>query len=168
MPHQANTKETATPGHLSEKPHTLQMAVILRSKIKAWIEAVGEGNKSQGNAIRYQLKLLAELTVIEALADRQFLPSYGFPIGLQKLRVIAPDDSDPTKIREEDQFRLERSGVLAVAEYVPGSQLLAGGKLITSHGVLKHWTGASLDSSPGLRGQFCQCENDHSYYLDRR
>jgi Lhr-like helicase len=130
----------------------------------AWTEAVGEGNKSQANAIRYQLKMLSELTVIEALADRQFLPSYGFPIGLQKLRVIAPDEKDSTRVREEDQFRLERSGVLAISEYVPGSQLLAAGKLITSHGLLKHWTGASLDSSPGLQGQFCRCENDHSYY----
>jgi DEAD/DEAH box helicase domain-containing protein len=132
--------------------------------LDSWLAAVDEGNKPQANAIRYQLKLLAELTVIEALADRQFLPSYGFPIGLQKLRVIVPDESDPKRIREEDQFRLERSGVMAVGEYVPGSQLLAAGKLITSRGLLKHWTGASLDSSPGLRGRFCQCENDHSYY----
>ena len=132
--------------------------------LASWVEAVSEGNKPQANAIRYQLKMLSDLTVIEALADRQFLPSYGFPIGLQKLRVIAPDDSDPKRIREEDQFRLERSGIMAVGEYVPGSQLLAGGKLITSRGLLKHWTGASLDSSPGLRGQFCQCENDHTYY----
>ena len=26
------------------------------------------------------------------LADRQFLPRYGFPIGLQKLQVIVPDE----------------------------------------------------------------------------
>lgn len=132
--------------------------------LDSWLDAVGEGNKFQANAIRYQLKLLSELTVIEALADRQFLPSYGFPIGLQKLRVVIPDESDPKRHREEDQFRLERSGVMAAGEYVPGSQLLAAGKLITSRGLLKHWTGASLDSSPGLRGRFCQCENDHSYY----
>ncbi len=130
----------------------------------SWVDAVGEGKKVQANAIRYQLKTLSELTVIEALADRQFLPSYGFPIGLQKLRVVIPDETDPKRHREEDQFRLERSGIMAVGEYVPGSQLLAAGKLITSRGLLKHWTGASLDSSPGLRGRFCQCENDHSYY----
>jgi hypothetical protein len=32
MPHQANMEETAEIGHLSEKPHTPQMAVSLRSK----------------------------------------------------------------------------------------------------------------------------------------
>lgn len=132
--------------------------------MQSWMEAVQSENKSQANAIRYQLKTLAELTVIESLADRQFLPSYGFPIGLQKLRVIAPDPANRVRVREEDQFRLERAGIIAVGEYVPGSQLLAGGKLITSRGLLKHWTGASLDNAPGLRGRFCQCENEHSYY----
>lgn len=141
---------------------------------KGWSETILEAQaaddtsrralRAQANAIRYQLKMLGEMTVIEALADRQFLPRYGFPIGLQKLRVIAPDDADPKRIREEDQYRLERPGLLSLGEYVPGSQLLAGGKLITSRGVLKHWTGANLDSSPGLRGRFATCERDHLYY----
>ena len=104
---------------------------------QAWNEAVEESKKPNANAIRYQLKLLWELTVIEALSDRQFLPSYGFPIGVQKLQVIVPDGKDLEKARVEDQFRLERAGMLALGEYVPGSQLLAGGKLVTSHGLLK-------------------------------
>jgi DEAD/DEAH box helicase domain-containing protein len=130
----------------------------------AWADSVGAGSKAPANAIRYQLKLLWELTVIEALADRQFLPRYGFPIGLQRLRVIKPDSRDRERIREEDQFRLERRGLLALGEYVPGSQLLVGGKLVTSRGLMKSWLGVSLDSSPGLRGQYCRCERDHNYY----
>src|SRR2546426_10388441 len=120
--------------------------------------------KPQAHAIRYQLSALYELTVIEALADRQFLPHYGFPIGVHKLRVIAPDEERPGKIREEDQYRLERGSLLALREYVPGSQLLVGGKLVTSRGLLKHWTGADLDTYIGVRGQYAQCTNDHFYY----
>jgi Lhr-like helicase len=131
---------------------------------RAWLDAAQAGDKAQANAIRYQLNLLWELTVIEALADRQFLPRYGFPIGLQKLRVIAADEKDRAHYREEDQFRLERSGLLAIGEYVPGSQLLAGGKLVTSRGLLKSWIGEKMDAAPGLRGRFCRCENDHAYY----
>ncbi len=120
--------------------------------------------KTQSNAIRYQLSLLHELTVIEALADKQFLPHYSFPIGIHKLRVIAPDERREGKIREEDQYRLERSSLLALREYVPGSQLLVGGKLVSSRGLLKHWTGADLNASMGLRGHYCTCMNDHFYY----
>ena len=52
--------------------------------LDAWRES---NDRRQVGTLRYQLWALFELTVIEALADRQFLPHYGFPIGVQKLRV---------------------------------------------------------------------------------
>ena len=121
-----------------------------------------EEQQAQANAIRYQFSALYAITVIEGLADRQFLPHYGFPIGVQKLRVIAPDQEHRGKVREEDQYRLERSSLLALREYVPGSQLLVGGKLISSRGLLKHWTDGEI--SFGLRGQYCECVQGHFYY----
>ena len=129
--------------------------------LSSW-QATGEEQQAQANAIRYQLSALHAITVIEGLADRQFLPHYGFPIGVQKLRVIAPDQEYQNKICEEDQYRLERSSLLALREYVPGSQLLVGGKLISSRGLLKHWTDG--DRSFGLRGQWCECIKGHFYY----
>ncbi|MFL5625098.1 MAG: helicase-related protein, partial [Ktedonobacteraceae bacterium] len=120
--------------------------------------------RAYANSLRYQMAALYEITVIEALADRQFMPSYGFPIGLQKLKVIIPDENHPGKYREEDQYRLERSGLTAIGEYVPGSQLLVGGKLVTSHGLLKHWTGADINNYLGLQGQYAHCMQDHLYY----
>lgn len=129
--------------------------------LRAWEEA---GARVPANAIRYQLAAQYELTVIEALADRQFLPHYGFPIGVHKLRVIAPDVEHGGRVREEDQYRLERSSLLALREYVPGSQLLVGGKVISSRGVLRHWTGANLDTAIGFRGRYTHCTNGHFYY----
>lgn len=128
------------------------------------IDEQGPNPRAQANALLYQMRALYELTVIEALSDRQFMPSYGFPVGLQKLRVIVPDEKHPGRYREEDQYRLERSGLVALGEYVPGSQILVGGKLITSHGLLKHWTGADIDNYIGLRGQYTRCTNKHFYY----
>lgn len=133
--------------------------------LKAWEEIPSASDKSNtANAIRYQLRTLYEITVIEALGDKQFLPRYGFPIGVLKLRVITPDKEKGGRIREEDQFRLERSGLLALREYIPGTQLLVGGKLITSRGLLKHWTGAITDDAFGLTGLYAQCTNGHDYY----
>lgn len=126
----------------------------------------GANTQGQANAIFYQLQLRYNTTVIEALADRQFLPRYGFPINVLKLRVTSPDENRPDRIRQEDQFRLERNSLLALREYVPGSQLLAGGKMIRSRGILKHWTGENLDTAIGLRGQYTTCRNNHLYYWD--
>ncbi len=120
--------------------------------------------RAQANALRYQMAALYETTVIETLADQQFMPRYGFPIGTQRLRVIIPDERYSDRYREEDQYRLERSGLIAMGEYVPGSQLLIGGKLITSRGLLKHWTGADINNYLGLRGQYTTCDNNHLYY----
>ncbi len=107
-----------------------------QSLYDAWLEAVSvqpvtAASRRQANAIGYQLRLLWNLTVIESLSDQQFLPSYGFPIGVHRLQVLDKDEKSG-RVREEDQYRLERAGVLAIGEYVPGSRLLVGGKVITS------------------------------------
>ena len=131
--------------------------------LELWRES---NNQAQANALNYQLQLRHETTVIEALSDRQFLPRYGFPIGVMKLRVMRLDEdaSGRGRPREEDQFRLERQGLLALREYVPGSQLLVGSQLVTSHGVLKHWTGENIDSAIGIRGQYTRCKSGHLHY----
>jgi hypothetical protein len=131
----------------------------------AWLEAasvqpVTAASQRQANAIGYQLRLLWNLTVIEALSDQQFLPSYGFPIGVHRLQVLDTDEKTG-RVREEDQYRLERDGVLAIGEYVPGSRLLAGGKVITSRGLIKSWQG---ETSPGQTGRLCVCTNKHRFY----
>lgn len=118
----------------------------------------------QANAIRYQLLALADLTVIEALANERFLPRYGFPVGLYQLRVVVPDMERGRSVRTEDQYRLERSGVMALREYVPGSRIVVGGRQVVSRGILKHWTGAELDTAIGIRGMAVRCPNDHVVY----
>jgi hypothetical protein len=131
----------------------------------AWLDAasvqpVTAASRRQANAIGYQIRLMWNLTVIEALSDQQFLPSYGFPIGVHRLQVLDKDEKTG-RVREEDQYRLERAGVLAIGEYVPGSRLLAGGKVITSRGLIKSWQG---ETSPGQTGRLCVCTNKHRFY----
>ena len=121
--------------------------------------------KSVANAVRYQMGTVWETTTIESLADRLFLPRYGFPIGVHRLQVYQPSDTQrDTPPPREDRFRLERSGLLALREYVPGSQLLVGGKLVTSRGILKHWTGANLNKAVGMKGHLAKCASGHTYY----
>lgn len=133
--------------------------------LECWKEAK---SNSQRNAIRYQLIALKDITVIESLANQGFLPRYGFPIGVHRLKVVVPSERHEGKVREEDQYRLERPGFLALREFVPGSQIIAGGKLLTSRGLLKHWTGANVDKYIGLREWLFSCSNNHQYHGLRR
>ncbi len=132
---------------------------VYRQLLQQW-QAAREA--AECNSLYYRLDALYELTVIETLGDRQFLPRYGFPIGLQKLKVHDP--SLPRGQVAEDRYRLERAGLLALREYVPGSSLMVGGRVITSHGLLKHWSGATTDDAFGLRAQAGQCPKGHFYY----
>ena len=140
------------------------------SLLEGWRQADdSSGNaRRQANALRYQAMAFHEMTVIEALADEQFLPRYGFPIGLLRLRVLAVTESDKPDgkpyVREEDQYRLERPGILAMREYVPGASFFVGNKVVTSHGLLKHWTGENLNTAIGFRGQMAECINGHRFY----
>ena len=126
--------------------------------LTAWQEArQRENNRAVLNAIAYQAQELATTTVIEALASARFLPRYGFPIGLQALRLPHNSFRDGNST-----VKLERDGMLALNEYVPGSRLLAGGRIYASHGVIR-----SFDPDGGgfglTRYRF-ECTRGHVFY----
>jgi hypothetical protein len=121
--------------------------------------------RRRANALYYQMQSMAKVTVIEALADRQFLPRYGFPIGLQSLRVVQVQNTKQgPRIQEESQYRLERAELQAIREYVPGATVLVGGKQWVSRGLLKHRTVAQNDSPFGMAGSIGTCVNGHRHY----
>jgi DEAD/DEAH box helicase domain-containing protein len=109
------------------------------------------------------MKAIAELTVIEWFSDRGFLPRYGFPIHLQRLSVRVPRTDKPDKSTTAEGYRLERQSLLALAEYVPGAQVLVGGKIAESRGILKHWTEENRDEALGLNYWALRCVNEHDY-----
>jgi DEAD/DEAH box helicase domain-containing protein len=53
--------------------------------------------------------------------------------------------------------------MLALNEYVPGAQILVGGKIAESKGILKHWTEANRDEALALNSWLLKCRNDHEY-----
>jgi hypothetical protein len=140
------------------------------SLFKAWSEVPNAPDPSairteraKANAIRYQMKARCDLTVIECLADGRFLPRYGFPINLQRLSVRIPKDEKQDRSIADERYRLERPSILALNEYVPGAVVLAGGKVVESQGILKHWTGENIDDALGLQYLALRCGNGHTY-----
>jgi len=110
------------------------------------------------NAIAHQARSLRMTTVIEELGSRRFLPRYGFPIGLQSLTVPQGSGGGDTPVR------LQRDGILAVSEYVPGSTVLAGGRTYTSHAVLRSWASGDHHTEFGQRAWKYCCTAGHYWY----
>jgi DEAD/DEAH box helicase domain-containing protein len=122
---------------------------------EAWLAAVASGAKNSVlNAIHYQAKALWQIETIAALAEKRFLPRYGFPINVQALTVQTDGAEEPV------QF--QRSSTLALSEYVPGSVFLGGGKSYASHGVLSFWSETGRRSF-GLRKYLYHCMNGHQW-----
>jgi len=120
--------------------------------------------RAKANAVRYQVNALCDITVIEWFADRRFLPRYGFPINLQSLTVrrVNSDEGSPYSQRNE-RYRLERSSLLALSEYVPESRVLVGGRVAISRGLRKHWTDSNVDRALGLEYYALECPQKHVY-----
>jgi DEAD/DEAH box helicase domain-containing protein len=111
------------------------------------------------NAIAYQAEELAGNAVIEELASLRYLPRYGFPIGLQALRTAGGAFPREGK----GSVKLERDGMTALGEYVPGSQLLAGGRIFSSRGIARSF---DKDESRtfGITWYRFDCTAGHSFY----
>lgn len=89
---------------------------------------------------------------------RRFLPRYGFPIGLQSLT------SPNFKLGANEPANLERDGIIAISEYVPGATVLAGGKTYTSHGLVSFWGENVAEREVGVRLWQYTCLRGHSWY----
>ncbi len=128
--------------------------------VKQWRKDAESGSRSakfRMNALTRQGRELCEATVVEELGNRKFLPRYGFPIGLNSLVVNVGND-------ESRKFKLQRDGSVAVAEYVPGSVVIAGGQFVRSRGVQRAW-GNDQDDIIGVTLWRHVCQDGHSKCL---
>ena len=98
-------------------------------------------------AIERQLRRLESEYLLAELANRQFLPGYGFPNGIVS---FVPTTIDELKRRQADREGREealgkRSGYpsrqmeIAIREYAPGAEIVMDGRVYQSGGVTLNW-----------------------------
>ena len=88
--------------------------------------------------------------LIDFLVRNNILPKYGFPIDTVELHT------DALAIADNNRPQMQRDLQLAVAEYAPGSQVVADGKLYTSRYIRKL---QSKTADNWEYGWFAECEN---------
>ena len=139
-------------------------------------------------------KVLEDLNkkqMIEPLANGGVLPKYGFPVDIASL---IPSFASP---QQANRVELQRDLSLAISEYGPGSQVVAGGHVLTSKGVRRpinntfgsmqyvsytcdscgwFWHSLAPEGPQSAVGQKTQCENcgrlftreDRKFFLQPR
>jgi hypothetical protein len=102
--------------------------------ISATIEALSGVKETSADATRRArlLKIKEDLQrrqIVEPLANGGILPKYGFPVDVASL---IPSFASP---QQANKVELSRDLSMAIAEYGPGSQVVAGGHVLTSKGI---------------------------------
>ena len=90
--------------------------------------------------------------LIDFLTRSNVLPKYGFPVDTVELQIGA---SGAGKISD---LQLSRDLQMAIAEYAPGAQVIADGKMYTSRYLRKSGRGG-LEDTGWEKGYYAKCSN---------
>lgn len=102
------------------------------------------------SAIERDRKDLREKHLIAHLVHGSFLPRFGFPIDLVELRVRREKN-----ITDAPSF--ERDITVALAEYAPGSRIIAGKRIYESGGIEKDWLDRDMNALRRTCFVVCGC-----------
>ncbi len=110
---------------------TLHLAVEgVRSDVEQ-LEAFRRERFDQGKSVDHisrLIKTLKDRHLIDFLANRNVLPKYGFPVDVVELKLLHHGE-------EARRLELQRDLRIAIAEYAPGCEVVAGGSLWVSRGL---------------------------------
>jgi ATP-dependent helicase YprA (DUF1998 family) len=79
-------------------------------------------------------KLYLDRFVVEAMSRAAVIPTYSFPVHSIHLEIVTDQQSHGDQGRA---MQLDRDASLAIAEYAPGAEVVAGGRIWTSEGIAR-------------------------------
>lgn len=79
--------------------------------------------------------------VVDSLSRLAVIPTYSFPVHSLHLEIIR--DRGPAARNSDADVELSRDAALAIAEYAPGAEVVAAGRVWTSAGISRRSTRAS-------------------------
>jgi len=100
------------------------------------LETLGENLKKRIAKMQKSDDLLRLINTFEKqqtinfLASSGVIPKYGFPVDVVKLKIL----SNASEAKDVD---LSRDLKMAISEYAPGCEIIAAGKVWTSHSIIK-------------------------------
>ncbi|GAB3690712.1 DEAD/DEAH box helicase [Corynebacterium nasicanis] len=100
-------------------------------------ELLSQGRGTTADAYKFTIRTLVDQHLLGYLAKKNLLPKYSFPVDTVDLQTNFSDAGS--------KINLSRDLLLAISDYAPGSQVVAGGHLWESAGI-RHLPGKKLHS----------------------
>jgi len=126
---------------LAEELHALNEGI--RHHRSAEQAAIDAGNphttKDERNMLQSFERLRTQLRrekLIRFLMNHGVLPSFAFPVNVLRLSVLR-NEMEYDRAHSDSGIRFERDGKIAISEYAPGGEVIAGGRIYKSVGLRK-------------------------------
>lgn len=97
------------------------------------LEADKERASKRHSARRSDMKRYLDRFVVEVLSRAAVIPTYSFPVHSIRLDIVETRGNDA----QDDALQLDRDASLAIGEYAPGAEVVAGGRIWTSSGIVR-------------------------------
>ena len=119
----------------------------LREDAAQFEDEPGQSRPPAVLAIEHQLRRLEDEYLLRELANRQFLPGYGFPIGIVSFVPLTIEELKRRQTNREDREEAfgkrlgypSRQMEMAIREYAPGAEVVMDGRVYESGGVTLNW-----------------------------
>ena len=87
---------------------------------------------------RRQKNLLAQF-LVDMLSRQAVIPTYSFPVHTCRLEISTSRGGQANPYGASDTgLQLDRTALLAISEYAPGAEVVAGGRIWTSAGIIRY------------------------------
>ncbi|MFN3725976.1 MAG: DEAD/DEAH box helicase [Allosphingosinicella sp.] len=103
------------------------------------IEARNEDKDGLAAALGGDQKRLMEQFLVDALSRSAVIPTYSFPVHSCRLEITQQPGRTPTRGAALDSpLQLDRAATMAISEYAPGAEVVAGGRIWVSAGIVRY------------------------------
>ena len=87
---------------------------------------------------RQQSRLLSQF-LVSTLSRAAVIPTYSFPVHTCRLEIVKDRAQPSTPFGDlEAEIQLDRTALLAISEYAPGAEVVAGGRIWASGGIVRY------------------------------
>lgn len=127
-------------GHVREKLQSFvaDYGVRWRALEERLENARAEQNDGYAFKLKKEQERLLDQFLVNALSRAAVIPTYSFPVHSVRLEVIQQSNTRPNAFGDESAVQLDRPAILGISEYAPGAEVVAGGRIWESAGIVRY------------------------------
>lgn len=151
---------------ISERWQSLDSAAAEQLKILSDSDLDEEQRHRASNrhaAKMREKKQFLDQYLVTSLSRSAVIPTYSFPVHSIRLEIAETRRSaDESRFAQDASLQLDRDAALAISEYAPGAEVVAGGRIWTSRGIVRR----AKEYMPDQYHRICeQCGHPEIHFL---